>query len=201
MKFTSDVDIDVAHRDQLLNIISHVCARQNNRDYRKHNTGIYVGPIPNNPFNNIATIDYQQAEDRGYFKLDILNIHLYRHIKSEQHLIELMKDPDWTLLNDSACVQRLIHLNRHWDTLQRCPEPVNSITRLAMFLALIRPGKKHLIGKTWKEISEVIWDRNVDGYTFRRSHAIAYAQLVAVNMNLISRNEITDVLQELSIDA
>ena len=65
------------------------------------------------------------------------------------------------------------------------PEPVDSIPRLAMFLALIRPAKKHLIGKTWREVSQTIWDRENDGYSFKKSHAIAYAQLVVVHMNLL----------------
>jgi hypothetical protein len=66
------------------------------------------------------------------------------------------------------------------------PEAINSIPRLAMFLAVIRPAKKHLIGKTWKEVSETIWDKGSDGYSFKKSHAIAYAQLVVVHMNLLT---------------
>jgi DNA polymerase III alpha subunit len=68
------------------------------------------------------------------------------------------------------------------------PEPINSIPRLAMFLALIRPGKKHLIGKTWKEIAETIWDKTEDSYSFKKSHSLAYAHLVVVHMNLLNEN-------------
>jgi DNA polymerase III alpha subunit len=57
-----------------------------------------------------------------------------------------------------------------------------------MFISLIRPGKKHLIGKTWREIAETIWDRDEEGYSFKRSHAVAYAQLVVVHMNLLAEN-------------
>jgi hypothetical protein len=65
------------------------------------------------------------------------------------------------------------------------PEPVDSITRLAMFLAVIRPGKKHLIGKSWKDVAKTVWDKGSDGYTFKKSHAIAYSHLVVVHMNLL----------------
>jgi hypothetical protein len=65
------------------------------------------------------------------------------------------------------------------------PEPVNSITRLAMFLAVIRPAKRHLIGKTYKEVNQTVWDKDHTGYAFKKSHAIAYAQLVVVHMNLL----------------
>jgi hypothetical protein len=65
------------------------------------------------------------------------------------------------------------------------PEPINSIPRLAMFLAAIRPAKRHLLGKTWKEINKTVWDKDLTGYSFKRSHAVAYSQLVVVHMNLI----------------
>jgi hypothetical protein len=68
--------------------------------------------------------------------------------------------------------------------LLKCPEPVNSIPRMAMFLALIRPGKRHLVGRTWQEISKTVWNAT-DEYTFKKSHSVAYAHLVAVHMNLI----------------
>jgi hypothetical protein len=65
------------------------------------------------------------------------------------------------------------------------PEPVDTIPRLAMFLAVIRPAKRHLIGKTWKEVAATVWNK-VDGeYAFKRSHSVAYAQLVVVNLNLL----------------
>jgi hypothetical protein len=56
-----------------------------------------------------------------------------------------------------------------------------------MFLAIIRPAKRHLIGRTWAEVAESVWERPTDdGYYFKKSHAVAYANLVAVNINLIS---------------
>ena len=67
------------------------------------------------------------------------------------------------------------------------PEPIDSIPRLAMFLAIIRPGKKHLIGNTWAEIAKTVWDKAEDGYTFKKSHSIAYAHLVVVHMNLLNQ--------------
>ena len=68
------------------------------------------------------------------------------------------------------------------------PEPVDSIPRLAMFLAVIRPGKKHLIGQKWGEVAKTVWDKGTDGYTFKKAHAIAYAQLVVVHMNLLNNS-------------
>ena len=70
------------------------------------------------------------------------------------------------------------------------PESVNSIPRLAMFLAIIRPGKKHLISKTWKEVAKTVWDKDHTGYTFKKSHAIAYSHLVVVHMNLLEETTV-----------
>ena len=66
------------------------------------------------------------------------------------------------------------------------PEPILNIEQLAMFLAVIRPAKRHLIGKNWKEVSKTIWEKSEDGtYGFKHSHSVAYSQLVVVHMNLL----------------
>jgi hypothetical protein len=67
------------------------------------------------------------------------------------------------------------------------PEPINTIPRLAMFLAVIRPSKKHLMGLSWAEVAKTIWDKEQDGYAFKKAHSISYAQLVVVHMNLLAR--------------
>ena len=70
-----DIDIDFADRDVVLDKINHRIARLN-KD-KKHNTGVYVTEIPHNPVDNMSTLDYEEADDRGYFKLDFLNVSLY----------------------------------------------------------------------------------------------------------------------------
>lgn len=186
MKNNFDIDIDFGNRDLILEHIKHIpAAMRNVSPMRKHNTGVYVSEIPYDSINDMANIDYTEAESRGYMKLDLLNVHVYNQVRNEEHLIELMKEPDWTLLNSSEFVSQLIHLGNHYNNLQKMPEPVDSIPRLAMFLAIIRPGKKHLIGEKWVEVAKTVWDKTEDGYTFKKAHAVGYAWLVAVHMNLI----------------
>ncbi|MFM8240532.1 MAG: hypothetical protein ACKOAW_09490, partial [Actinomycetota bacterium] len=73
MKIDSDIDIDFADREKLLAVIKHTSAAMRNvSPMRKHNTGVYVTDIPYDPVNNMASIDYTLAEERGYFKLDLL---------------------------------------------------------------------------------------------------------------------------------
>jgi hypothetical protein len=71
------------------------------------------------------------------------------------------------------------------------PEAVNSIPRMAMFLSVIRPAKRHLIGKPWTEVASTVWDRpSDDSYYFKKSHAVAYAHLVVINMNLLNNRNL-----------
>ena len=190
MKIQSDIDIDFGNRDRLLDLIQHTrAAMRNVNPIRHHATGVYVTDIPYDPVYNIASIDYTEAEKRGYFKLDLLNVHVYESVNSEEHLVKLMSEPNWNKLKESTFVEKLIHLNNQFYNLQKMPEPIDSIPRLAMFLAIIRPGKKHLIGETWSEIAKTVWDKGTDGYTFKRSHAVAYAHLVVVHMNLLGEQD------------
>lgn len=188
MKFTSDIDIDVADRSQVLALIEHTVAAQRRRGFlQRHNTGIYVTPIPRDTLNGHAALEYSVAEQRGYVKLDLLNVWVYKHVRDEQHLAELMAEPKWAQLRDREYFQRLIHLGRHYDTMRAMPEAIDSIARMAMFLSVIRPAKRHLIGQTWREVSKTVWQRSDEGYWFKKAHAISYAHLVAVHMNLLDQ--------------
>ena len=186
LKFRSDIDIDFADRQQVLDLLD-VTPASIIRDGKlvKHNTGVYATDIPVDPFVGSASLDYNAAEDRDYMKLDLLNVHVYKQVRDETHLIKLMQEPDWTKLYDPAICGQLIHINNHYDTLLKMPEPVDTIPRLAMFLAVIRPGKRHLVGRTWKDVGLTVWDKVEGEYSFKKAHAIAYAQLVVVNLNLL----------------
>ena len=191
VKFSSDIDIDFANRDQVLNLLPHTAATIiKDKQATKHNTGVYFTDIPTDPFQGFASIDYKQAEDIGYLKLDFLNVSLYNQVKSEQHLIELMQqEPDWTRLYNRELCAQLIHVGNHYDTLIKMPEAVNSIARMAMFISVIRPAKRHLIGKTWAEVAKTVWERpDDDSYYFKKAHAISYSHLVVVHMNLLTNS-------------
>jgi hypothetical protein len=187
MKFKSDIDIDFSNRDQILGLLNHTSASIIKDDkLSKHNTGVYFTNIPVDPFSGSASLDYQIAEDRGYLKLDFLNVNLYSRVKNEAHLIELMNtEPAWEKLYEREFCEQLIHIGNHYDTLIKMPEAVNSIPRMAMFLSVIRPAKRHLIGQKWADVAKTVWDKpSDDSYYFKKSHAVAYATLVVVNMNL-----------------
>jgi hypothetical protein len=186
----ADIDLDFADRDSVLKLIPHTSARQMHQgQVRKHNSGVYVTDIPYDPVNQCAAIDYETAEQRGYFKLDFLNMSVYREVTDEQHLERLMREPDWSRLRDPGFVQRLTHLSNHYDLIVRLPEPIHDLETLAMCLALIRPAKRHLSGLSWSEIRNSIWTKPEEGYYFKRSHSFSYAMLVVVHMNLLTEQD------------
>jgi len=89
MVMSADIDIDFANRETVLKLIQHVPARQSNG--RRHNSGIYVTDIPRDPIADCAALDYETAEQRGYFKLDFLNMSVYQLIRDPAHY-ESMSD-------------------------------------------------------------------------------------------------------------
>lgn len=185
-----DIDIDFCNRDLALSVLEYTPASMiKNNQLEKHNTGIYFHYVPIDPITNISSIDYENAEKLGWFKMDFLNVYVYDKIKNESHLIELMnKDLDWKLFESEEFVQKLIHLGNHSELVSKL-KPKN-ILDIAMILALIRPGKRDLIYKCrtygFKSIEKEIWTPNQDGsYGFRKSHSISYATLVYVHANLL----------------
>jgi len=186
---SADIDIDLANREQLLKLIRAVPARQLHQgQVRRHNSGVYVTDIPYDPINECAAIDYEQAETLGYFKIDLLNMSVYQLIKSPEHYKEMTaKEPDWTRLwTDPEWSKQLVHVGNYVDLLQSMRP--DSIPRMAAFISIIRPGKAHLQNQSWPKVFETVWDGDSSqGFIFKHAHAIGYAALVALHMNLLSQ--------------
>lgn len=182
-----DVDIDVADRSQVLQLLDYVCAgiRDDQGELRKHNTGIYLQNIPHNPLNNISEVDHKEAATQGYLKIDFLNNSIYQGVRDVAHLNQLLNtEPLWDLLTHPEVVSQLAHVSNYVSLLQQY-KPAN-VEQLAMLLAVIRPAKKHLIGRSWSEIASEIWRRPENReYYYKKSHAVAYALSVVVQLNLL----------------
>lgn len=187
---SADVDIDFADRKQILNLIKHVPARQeNNGEIRKHNSGVFVTDIPLDPINNCSSIDYRDAEERGYFKIDFLNQSVYELIKDQEHYDRMLtKEPDWNRLLDAEFCQKVVHIGNYANLVAEM-QP-DSIPRMAAFIAIIRPGKAHLQKQSWDSVFASVWDGdNSHGFVFKKSHSISYAKLVALHINLLCEQE------------
>ena len=186
---SADIDLDLADREQLIKLIDAIPARQSHQGrVRRHNSGVYVTDIPYDPINECAAIDYEQAEQLGYFKIDLLNMSVYQLIKTPKHYEEMAaKEPPWERLwTDSEWAKQLVHVGNYTDLLASMRP--DSIPRMAAFISIIRPGKAHLQNKPWAEVFESVWDGNDSkGFVFKHAHAIGYAALVALHMNLLNQ--------------
>ena len=188
---SADIDLDLANRDQLLQLIQATPARQLHQgQVRRHNSGVYVTDIPYDPVNACAAIDYEQAEQLGYFKIDLLNMSVYQLVTSPEHYQKMLKkEPEWARLwTDPEWAKQLVHVGNYTELLATMKP--DSIPRMAAFISIIRPGKAHLQNQTWAEVFESVWDGDASrGFVFKHAHAIGYAALVALHMNLLSQSD------------
>lgn len=180
----ADIDIDVPNRDEILSIIEHIPASIVKPEHStKHNSGVYCQEIPRNPFNGRSSLDYKEADSRGYFKLDLLNNTLYKDVKDLDHLDNLTNtEPAWEMLEHKQLIDSLVHIKGHSHVV-KWMKP-KSVMDLAICIALIRPGKKYLFGKSREQIDREIW-LPTEEYYFKKAHAVSYAMAITVQMNLL----------------
>ena len=177
-----DIDIDFADRSIVLAQLKHRVAKLNTG--KKHNTGVYATEIPHNPIDNLATVEHKAADERGYFKLDFLNVSIYKDVRDNEHLTQLMeREPLWQLLEHTDFSDQVFHLNGHGELLKQLKP--TSVQQLAATLAIIRPAKRHLSGSNWNLILQEVWTKPEEGYYFKKAHAISYAMACVVHMNLL----------------
>jgi hypothetical protein len=181
-----DIDIDFLDRSKALALFKHIPAsRLENGELTRHNTGVYFHAMPVEPEKNISAIPYDKTDNSDIFKIDLLNVSIYKGVRNEQHLTELMnKQPLWDLLEQDEFSNLLFHVNGHGEILRKVKP--KSIEELAAVLAMIRPAKRYLVGKNWSIVNAEVWLKP-DGneYYFKKSHAMAYAHAIVVQMNLI----------------
>lgn len=187
---SADIDIDFADRDQLLKLIQAVPARQMHQgQVRRHNSGVYVTDIPYDPVNDCGAIDYEQAEQLGYFKIDLLNMTVYKLIQDPSHYQDMLAlEPPWSRLwTDPDWAGQLVHIGNYTELLKSMRP--DSIPRMAAFISIIRPGKAHLQNLSWDQVFASVWDGDDSkGFVFKHAHAIGYAALVALHMNLLNQS-------------
>lgn len=182
---TTDIDIDFFDRNAAIVNLPHVPAMMVRDGERvRHPSGIYLQDVPVDPITGYCAFDYDEASRLGYCKIDVLSNSLYEGVRDEDHLLHLMEHtPDWSLLEHKAIVDNLAHIREHFGTV-RAIKP-QSIDDLAVVLALVRPGKRHLTYRPRHEIDAEIWQPDSSGYVFKRAHAIAYAVAIVVQLNLL----------------
>jgi len=194
-----DIDIDLADRTRALAELPHVSASIiKDGKITKHNTGVYFHAVPIDPVTGQCSWDYEDADRKGMFKIDMLNVSVYDMVRNEQHLLDLMERPiDWTVFEDPMFVSKLFHLG-HYGKLTAKLKP-RSIEHIAMILALIRPGKKHLQSRCleygFDSIRDSIWTHDSgEAYSFKKAHAVSYAMLVYVHAQILVESSAQDAI-------
>lgn len=183
----TDIDIDVPDRDAVLKLFPHtVASNHQGGKPRQHNTGVYFHKVPTDPFTKRCTLDYQEAEDLGYFKIDVLNVSIYKDVRDEEHMNQLLeREPIWELLEEEEFCDMLFHMRGHHDICKQM-KPRN-LEQLAAVLAMIRPAKRNLIGKDWSYVMKHVWTKPTNGdYYFKKAHSLSYAMAVKLHMNLLT---------------
>jgi len=154
----------------------------------KHPCGAYLQNIPTDKITGLSAIPYEQAEELGYFKIDFLHLSLLDNFESKDQIRKLVKiEPDWNLLQDEKNVEKLFQIHRHHNILVEVKP--TSVQELADCISLIRPGKKHLLNGYSKNKQvvrqELYKNPGDDQYYFKKSHAIAYALTIVLQLHLI----------------
>jgi DNA polymerase III alpha subunit len=101
----------------------------------------------------------------------------------------LSQEPDWEMLEREEVVKELFHLSKHFSIVSKIKP--GSIEDLADILALIRPNKIHLLDKYLQDkesIRKVLYHK-IDASDLRKSHALAYALNIKLQLNYIKNYE------------
>lgn len=191
-----DIDIDVQKNSILTKYFPNMIKAsmlRNNNELIPHTCGRYFQNIPVDNITNLAAIPYEEAEVLGYQKIDFLNLNMLMKFHSKKEIRELIKnEPDWSLLQREEVVNKLSHIHRHFNIIQQI-NPC-TIQELADCIAIIRPDKIKLLNSYLLDksaISPLLYrNKNDDKSSFKKGHAIAYAQNIILQLHLYTLGEL-----------
>lgn len=189
-----DIDIDFQTSFDPRRVFGQAIAASmvKNNDLVKHPCGHYFQNMPIDPVTSLAAIPYEEAEVLGYFKIDFLHLSLLDALESKSQVRELLqREPNWELLQDPNCVVKLFQLSKHGELLRRVKP--TSVQQVADCIALIRPGKKHLVEqylRSPEKVRSALYQKEDGGYAFKRSHAISYALTIVLQLHLIAAGKL-----------
>lgn len=184
-----DIDIDLRpdfDPDKIFKVV-HASMNESGK-LRKHPAGVYYQSVPVDSETNLSAIPYKEAEDVGFFKIDLLHLNLLTKFKSKAQMRSLIKqEPDWTLLESEKIVKGLFHIGNHFDIIEKVRP--TSVAQLSDILALIRPGKRNLLDEYVKNpdaIRPELYTKRINS-DMRKSHTIPYALLIVLQLHLIGQ--------------
>jgi len=186
-----DIDIDVPTSIDVRKLFptAVVASMFQRGDLAKHPCGHYFENVPVDPLTGLSAIPYERAEELGFMKIDFLHMSFLDEFVDKADVLKYAnQEPDWSLLREREVVEGLFQLRNSWEYLDRIRP--TCVQTLADTIAIIRPAKRILLLDYLKnpESTRVrLYKRSADDKTsFRRSHAIAYAHVVVMQLNKIS---------------
>lgn len=176
-----DIDIDVkSSTDRSSYGVRAMIYNSETQRIQPHPSGVYLGEVPIDKVTNLASFDYKYGDERGFMKVDLLSNTAYDSFKSKKEVIEAVDgDINWKIFTNRKIVESLPHLANHFDIVSEL-EP-KSVEDIADVLALIRPGKEHLIKQYTKNKEATrrqLYTRPKSGMFFKKAHAISYALMI-----------------------
>lgn len=185
-----DIDLDFARYFEPRTIFPQAIPASMVRegDLAKHPCGHYLQNIPVDNVTGWAAIPYEEAEVMGYFKIDFLHLSTLDYFESKKEIRALLKrKPNWDLLLDEESVLKLFQISKHHAIVSQVKP--QSVQELADIVALIRPNKRHLLQEYKKnrvKIRPQLYRQGSDDKSsFKKSHAIAYAMTIVLQLHLI----------------
>lgn len=193
--FDIDIDVNSLCDKEDYGIRAVIYKEENGKGYiQPHPSGIYLEEnMPyDRMFPNFASMDYKSAEEAGFNKVDILTNSSYDLFKSKDEVLQYrdMEVP-WNKFLDQEFVSKLPHISNHFELVAKV-QP-QSIHDLADALALIRPGKQHLIEsyiKNKERTRRNLYVRPKNGMYFKKSHSYSYAMMIVTIANKLHYDDI-----------
>ncbi len=185
-----DVDIDLKPDFNPLDHFPEAirASRIQDGQIRPHPAGVYFQKIAVDRISGLAAIPFEEAEDEGYFKIDLLHLSFLDNFQSKEEMrILLKKEPDWCLLQSPSVVSKLFQLHKHYDVVKAVrPE---SVLSLADCIAIIRPAKRFLLPRYLENpegLRGALYAKPRNGKPyFKKPHAISYALTIVLQLHLI----------------
>lgn len=182
-----DVDIDCSSKTERTSYgVRSMAYNIDTKRILPHPSGVHLDPVPVDPETGLCAIDHKEAATLGFIAVDILTNTSYDRFGSKDEVIRMAeKEPNWALLKKETFVSKLPHIGNHFDVVS-IVEP-KSIDDLADVLALIRPGKRHLLDSYVKNKNSVrreLYKRSANGHAyFKKAHSYSYAVMIVAVMN------------------
>lgn len=190
-----DIDIDTQSSFDPLDIFPTAIKASMIKDEKitKHPVGVYFQTVPINPLNNLSSIPYKEGDKFNLFKLDFLHLNILDSFSSKAEIRRLIKTPpNWDLLQDEEIVNQLFQISNQFQIIDLIRP--KSIQQLADCIALIRPGKRHLLDKYIQDPDNTRPNlyKKTDKYYFKKGHAISYALTIVLQLHLIQNQHSTE---------